>query len=331
MDLLVDSFGRRHDYLRMSLTERCNLRCFYCMPEEGIPLRDKAHFMRDEEVFRIAETFVRLGVKKIRLTGGEPLVRRGAGEIIRALGTLPVELAVTTNGILIDQHIDALRDAGVRAVNVSLDSLKEQRQAMISRRNYFDRIMTNIRMLLNENFHLKINVVVMKGVNDDELVDFVELTRDRPVHIRFIEFMPFQGNQWNWAKGVGYEEMVTAIRTHYGETSVSRLMEKPNETAKCFGVRGYAGSFGVISSVTHPFCNTCNRIRITADGKMKNCLFSSSETDLLTPLRNGEDIVPPIVRSIVSKYAQRGGMDVFTGTVDPRRIDKNRSMVAIGG
>ena len=125
--------------------------------------------------------------------------------------------------------------------------------------------------------------------------------------------------------------MVTAIRTHYGETSVSRLMEKPNETAKCFGVRGYAGSFGVISSVTHPFCNTCNRIRITADGKMKNCLFSSSETDLLTPLRNGEDIVPPIVRSIVSKYAQRGGMDVFTGTVDPRRIDKNRSMVAIGG
>jgi len=328
---LVDSFGRKHDYLRISLTERCNLRCFYCMPEEGIPLKDKSHFMRSEEVFEMARIFTQLGVKKIRLTGGEPLIRKFSHDIIKQLGTLNVELAITTNGILVDKFIDTFKKAGIKSVNVSLDSLNAERQAKISRRNHFNRILGNIQTMLNEGFHVKINVVVMNNVNDDELINFVELTREKPLHVRFIEFMPFNGNKWNWANGVGYDKMMKTFSKNYGESAILKLEGKPNETARAYAVDGYKGTFGVIGSVTNPFCSTCNRIRITADGKMKNCLFSSEETDLLTPLRNGANIVPLIMESIYSKKEKRAGMDNIDDLLNPSRIEKNRSMVAIGG
>jgi GTP 3',8-cyclase len=327
----IDSFNRIHDYLRISLTERCNLRCFYCMPKEGIPLRDKSHFMKSEEIFRIAKLFTDLGVKKIRLTGGEPLIRKCSHEIIRELGTLNVELAITTNGILVDQFIDTFKEAGIKSINLSLDSLKPERQAIITRRNYFNRILRNIHLLLDEGFHVKINMVVMNKVNDDELIDFVELTKYKPLHVRFIEFMPFNGNEWNWSNGIGYDKMMRTFRSHYTETAILKLNKKPNETAKCFHIEGYLGTFGIISSVTHPFCSTCNRIRLTADGKMKNCLFSPQETDLLNPLRNGENIIPLILKNIHSKKEKRAGMETLDDLFNPAEIMKNRSMVAIGG
>lgn len=328
---LLDSFGRNHNYLRISLTERCNLRCFYCMPEEGIALRDKAHFMTSEEVFEMAKIFTNLGVNKIRLTGGEPLIRKFAPKIIKDLGTLGTELAITTNGILVDKFIDTFREAGIKSVNVSLDSLKSEKQAKITRRNYFNRIFNNIQLLLDEGFHVKVNVVVMNNVNDDELVDFIELSKDRPLHIRFIEFMPFNGNKWDWAKGIGYEKMMNTFKSHYGDSNVLKLEGKPNETARAFAINGYIGTFGIIGSVTNPFCTTCNRIRLTADGKMKNCLFSTEETDLLTPLRHGQDIVPLILESIFSKKKKRAGMDTLEDMQNSTTIEKNRSMVAIGG
>ncbi len=328
---LVDRFGRIHNYLRISLTERCNLRCFYCMPKDGIPLRDKSHFMTAEEVIKMAETFTQLGINKIRLTGGEPLIRKGAHDIIHALGKLGVTLAVTTNGILVDQFIDTFKAAGITSVNVSLDSLKPERQARISRRDYFDRILNNIYLLLDEGFQVKVNTVVMNKVNNDELVDFVELTRTHPLHVRFIEFMPFNGNNWNWANGIGLEEMMSTFDAHYGKANISKLVEKPNETAKCYTVDGYQGTFGIIGSVTNPFCGSCNRIRVSADGKMKNCLFSPLDTDLLTPLRNGKNIVPIIAKSILGKKAIRAGMATFNDISNPQQVNQNKSMVAIGG
>lgn len=329
-ETLTDGFGRRHDYLRISLTERCNLRCFYCMPEEGIPLRDRAEFMRVEEVVELARTFVSLGVRKIRLTGGEPLVRKGAHDIIAQLGALPVELAISTNGILVDQFIDTFHLAGVKAVNVSLDSLDAGRQARITRRDYFHRIFQNIEALIDGGFETKINTVVMRGVNDHEIIDFVELTKNWPVEVRFIEFMPFRGNAWSRDKCVSLSEMESALRLQYGE-SLLTLPGAVHDTARRFSIAGYRGGFGVIASVSQPFCGGCNRMRLTADGKMKNCLFSPVEADLLTALRQGHDVRPLIRKNIAVKKAVRAGMDTTEALGKTTAHDQNRSMVRIGG
>lgn len=325
---LQDRFGRVHDYLRISLTERCNLRCFYCMPEEGIEKRPREQFMSTEEVLHIAAAFVQLGVKKIRLTGGEPLVRKDAGNILRRLSAHPVELGITTNGILVHQYLDDFLASGMKSINVSLDSLDAAKQAAISRRDYFEQIVDNIHLLLKHNFVIKVNAVIMKGVNEQEVTDFVEWTRDLPLHVRFIEFMPFDGNQWNWAKKVSAAEMYGAIEGHFGQARIERLADRPNDTARNYRVAGYQGTFGMISPVTNPFCDSCNRIRLTADGKLKNCLFSQGETDLLGALRRGEDIVPLIQASIWDKKAARGGMESFELE---GALRGNRSMIAIGG
>ncbi|HNK68017.1 MAG: GTP 3',8-cyclase MoaA [Bacteroidetes bacterium] len=328
---LIDRFGRRHDYLRISLTERCNLRCVYCMPAEGIMLRPREQFMRAEEVIVMARMFTDLGVKKIRLTGGEPLVRKDAAQIITELGRLPVELAITTNGVLVDQFVDVFKEAGLRSVNVSLDSLRPERMQAISRRDPFARTTANIRLLQDEGFHVKVNMVVMRGVNDDEVTDFMAWSRNEPVHVRFIEFMPFDGNRWDWSKGVSGEEILARATERFGATGYERLTDRPNDTARNYRLQGGQGTFAVISSVTNPFCDSCNRIRLTADGKLKNCLFSQSETDLLTVLRSGGDIKDLIIGSVLNKKAVRGGMDSFEQLADPVRHGANRSMVAIGG
>lgn len=330
MPLLVDSFGRVHDYLRLSLTDRCNLRCSYCMPEEGIALKPASSYMQRHEIASIARTFVELGVKKIRLTGGEPLLRKDTDEILRDLAALPVELAITTNGILLDKYAPTLADCGIRSINISLDSLREARLNRIIRREHYKVIIRNIHSLLSAGFNVKLNAVIMKGMNDDELVDFVEFTRENKVHYRFIEFMPFGRNKWDWKNGMSFTEMIDKITGEYGDR-VERLSDKPHDTAKNYRINGYAGTFAIIGSVTNPFCSACNRIRLTADGKIKNCLFSPTETDLLSALRQGNDIRPLITRSVLDKSLLRGGMDSFEKLADPLLNQNNRSMVAIGG
>ena len=327
---ITDQFNRVHDYLRISLTERCNLRCFYCMPAEGILLRPRAEFMTTEEVVKMAKIFVSLGVKKIRLTGGEPLVRKDAREIITELSKLPIELAISTNGILVDEYIDTFKSCGLKSINVSLDSLKEEKFNSITRRNDFDKVISNIDLLLKNKFHVKINTVVIKGVNDDEICDLVEWTKDKNVHVRFIEFMPFEGNKWDWSKGISFKEIMTKMENRYG-ADVMKLEDGKNDTAKNYAIRNHIGTFAVISSVTNPFCDTCNRMRLTADGKIKNCLFSGSETDLLSAMRKGEDIVPLILESIWNKKKVRGGMNTFEDLSNPDLNQKNRSMISIGG
>lgn len=328
---LQDTFGRKHDYLRISITEHCNMRCTYCMPEDGIALTPKPNLMTADEIVSIAQTFVNLGVTKIRLTGGEPLVRKDAKEIMLRLGKLGINLSITTNGILVPNFIETFREAGINTINISIDSLAENKFNRITRRNYFKTVQQNILLLLNEKFNVKLNVVLIKSFNDNEIIDFISLTKNNTIQVRFIEFMPFSGNQWDKSKLVPYAEIMEIVQSEYTNSTIERLEDAPNDTAKNFKISSYRGSFAIISSVTNPFCNTCNRIRLTADGKLKNCLFSNSETPLLEILRSGRSILPLIHENLISKQAVRAGMDDDQKFQNPELFSQNRSMITIGG
>lgn len=329
--ILTDTFGRSHNYLRISLTERCNLRCSYCMPNEGVQLSPASHLMNANEIYQIAKIFVANGVSKIRLTGGEPLVRKDFPEILERLATLDVTLTLTSNAVSIDRHIEQFKKAGVKTINVSLDTLNSERFHDITFRNYFDRVYQNILTLINEGFEVKINAVLMRGINEDEILDFIAFTKHHPVAIRFIEFMPFDGNQWNREKTISYQEIMDQVKGAYKTNEIIRLKDAPNDTAKNYSIAGHQGTFAVISTVTNPFCDQCNRIRLTANGHLKNCLFSQKEIDLLTAFRNNEDIEPLIRKSVESKFAVRSGMSSPESFEDPDRHRQNRSMITIGG
>ena len=326
--MIEDSFGRVHDYLRISLTDNCNFRCFYCMPEEEYDFTPASRLMQKDEIVALAKIFVAQGVKKIRLTGGEPLVRKDAAAIILALGKLPVELVMTTNGTRIAEMLPVLKEAGIKTVNISLDTLQPDKFMLITRRDVFHQVRSNIELLLQEKFTVKVNVVVMKGLNDGEIRDFIEWTRHNPIQVRFIEFMPFSGNKWTSNKMFSYQEILDEIGKDF---SVLPVKGAPHDTAKGFMVPGHEGSFAIISTMTAPFCSTCNRMRLTADGKLKNCLFSDGETDLLTALRNQEDVLPLIQASIRSKKKELGGQMVPNFEELDANAINNRSMITIGG
>nr|WP_288832912.1 GTP 3',8-cyclase MoaA [uncultured Flavobacterium sp.] len=329
--ILTDDFGRKHNYLRISLIEKCNLRCTYCMPAEGIALTPKKELMTADEVFAIAQTFVNNGVNKIRLTGGEPLLRKDFPEIIEKLSQLETEISITTNGILIDRHIEVLKQFKVKKINLSLDTLVAAKFNTITLRNQFEKVIDNLHLLLNNDFKVKVNVVLIKGFNDNEIIDFINLTEFLPISIRFIEFMPFAGNQWDRSKMVSQTEILNQLSAHFSESNLEKLEDEKNFTAREFKIKNYLGSFGIISSITNPFCDGCNRIRLTANGKIKNCLFSNSETDLLTPYRNGEAIESIIASAIKNKKKVRAGMTTLEDVDNPVLNQDNRSMIAIGG
>jgi len=298
------------------------------MPEEEYEFTPASKLMQKDEIEELSKIFVSLGVKKIRLTGGEPLVRKDAGEIIKTLSRLPIKLTITTNGSRLHEFIDILDESGVHSLNVSLDTLQPEKFQLITRRNQFEKIYENIRLLLARNFHVKVNTVVMKGLNDNEINDFVEWTRHEAVHVRFIEFMPFTGNWWTSNKVFTMQQMLEVIEAKY---EVERLQNEKHDTAKAFRVPGHLGTFAIISTMTSNFCGDCNRIRLTADGKMKNCLFAEKETDLLSALRKGADVVALIHENIRSKAKELGGQ--FTTDFEhlhPEEIH-NRSMITIGG
>ena len=327
--MLKDKFSRAHNYLRISLTDKCNLRCTYCNPVD-LPKGYFSHFnkMLPYEIEQIAAVFVEQGINKIRLTGGEPLVRKDAGDIILRLSKLPVELAITTNAVYVHEFIDAFKRAGLHSVNVSLDSLKSNRNNLITGRDVFNQVTQNIQLLLKNNFLVKVNVVIMKNINDDEILDFVTWTKDVPVHVRFIEFMPFSGNHWSNEKLFSYKEILDRVSEKF---AYEKLHHEKQDTAMKFRVHGHCGTFAIISTMSQPFCSGCNRLRLTTDGKMKNCLFSKSEVDILTALRNGEDILPLIKRCVWEKEEMLGGQ--FTSINGKPEVAEiiNRSMIHIGG
>ena len=326
--MIIDNYNRVHNYLRISLTDNCNLRCFYCMPEEEYIFTPASQLMQVDEIIKLAKIFVAAGVNKIRLTGGEPLVRKDAADIILALSKLPVTLTITTNGTRLHEFVEVLQKARVQSLNISLDTLQAEKFELVTRRNQFDVVMKNIQLLLDKNFHVKINVVAMKGFNDNEINDFIAWTKNTPIHVRFIEFMPFSGNRWTSNKVFTMQEILQVVEAKY---AYIRLKDEKHDTAKKYMVPGHAGTFAIISTMSANFCGDCNRMRLTADGKMKNCLFSKEETDLLTALRNGEAILPLIQQSISNKAKELGGQ--FTPDFEHLHAEdiNNRSMITIGG
>jgi cyclic pyranopterin phosphate synthase len=298
------------------------------MPEESYDFTPAGKLMQKGEIETLSKIFVSLGVNKIRLTGGEPLVRKDAAEIITALSRLPVKLTLTTNGSRLHEFVDTLEQAGVRSLNVSLDTLQAEKFQLITRRNQFEKIYDNIQLLLKRDFHVKVNMVVMKGLNDNEINGFVEWTKRQPVHVRFIEFMPFAGNWWSSNKVFTMRQMLQIIEEKY---EVIRLQDEKHDTAKKYMVTGHLGTFAIISTMSANFCGDCNRMRLTADGKMKNCLFSEKETDLLSALRRGEDVIPLIHQSVKAKAKELGGQ--FSADFEHLHAENihNRSMITIGG
>jgi cyclic pyranopterin phosphate synthase len=301
------------------------------MPEEGVKLSHKSHLMTYEEIYAIAKTFVKYGVTKIRLTGGEPLIRKDIPVILEKLATLPVELSITSNAVIIDKFIDVLKANGVKKINVSLDSLDATKFKHITRRHEFQKVYDNILLLVKEGFTVKVNAVLMKGFNDNEIIDFINFTKDLPISVRFIEFMPFDGNKWDMSKMVSYAEVMQYVDNAFDKNDIVRLKDAANDTSKNYKIKDYKGAFAIISSVTNPFCDSCNRLRLTANGQLKNCLFSSTESDVLTTLRAGNPIEPIIKKAVQAKFKVRGGMDTLEKLQEPKLHTNNRSMITIGG
>jgi GTP 3',8-cyclase len=323
---LIDGFGRIHNNLRISITDRCNFRCVYCMPEE-MQFYPKDVILSYEEIMRLARLMGRLGVDKIRLTGGEPLVRRDLPTLVRGLidlGTLR-DLSLTTNGARLNEMAQELWDAGLRRINVSLDSLDPTKFAELTRRPLFDAVMRGLEAAARVGFSpIKVNAVAMRGFTETELVSFAELAREKQYQVRFIEFMPLDGDDvWDRTKVLGADEILETISAVYPLERASAPGSSDPATLYRF-VDG-RGEIGIIPTVTEPFCAQCNRIRLTADGKLRNCLFAVDETDLKTPMRAGasdEEIAWRVVDSVRGKWAGH-----LINQSDFHRPDRNMSQI----
>ncbi|GAA5837100.1 hypothetical protein JCM11251_005254 [Rhodosporidiobolus azoricus] len=289
---LTDSFGRKHDYLRISLTEKCNLRCTYCMPEQGVPLLPRDDLLTTDEIERVARLFVQNGVSKIRLTGGEPTVRKDLVDVVSRLSRLPLtSLGMTSNGIALKRKLPSLVTAGLTHLNLSLDTLDEFKYELMTRRRGFHAVMEALEVakgLKGKGLRTKINVVVIRGLNDMEVADFVELTRESDITVRFIEYMPFEDNRWSTTKLVPSHTLLSSLRSHFSPShgEPEKLSDSPSDTTRAYRVPGFKGSFGFISSMTDHFCGGCSRLRIGADGRVKVCLFGPPVLSLRPLLRS---------------------------------------------
>ncbi|KAA9327543.1 GTP 3',8-cyclase MoaA [Hymenobacter busanensis] len=287
---LYDAHGRPLEYVRLAVTDRCNLRCFYCMPEEGIAYVPRQELLTYEEMERVVAVLAGLGVRKVRLTGGEPFVRRGLLPFIERLGQIPGidDIGLTTNGVLTAPHVPTLARLGVRSVNLSLDTLDRSRFRRITRRDELPQVLDTLHALLAADMQVKINAVVMDGQNIEDLVPLAELTRDLPVNVRFIEEMPFNGGSheatpatlpWN------HRRIRQHLEDHFGP--LLPLPAAPGATASEFRLAGHAGRVGIIAAYSRTFCGSCNRLRITAEGGVKTCLYDQGVLDVRALLRGG--------------------------------------------
>lgn len=326
---LQDSFGRVVNTLRISVTDRCNFRCVYCMPEDGIIWLRKQDLLTYEEIERLVRIAASLGVTKLRLTGGEPLMRKGLHLLIQKLNTVPgiEDIALTTNGFFLEEQVAALVKAGLSRINVSIDSLDPRIYSEMVRRSYLDKVLSGIRSA--EHFGLspiKINVVIIRGTNDNEVERFALLARTKPYIVRFIEFMPiYAGDGWSIEKVVSTSEIIERINAM--GVKLVPIESKGEQVADRYRFVDGIGEIGIISSVSKPFCTACNRIRITFDGKLRTCLYSLQETDLKALLRmdySDEEIREAIMRAVLNK--EEGHLINRAGFVRPER-----TMSRIGG
>lgn len=328
---LFDNHNRPITYLRLAVTDRCNLRCFYCMPEEGIQYLPKKELLTYEEIIRLVSIMAGMGITKLRLTGGEPFVRTDLMSLIHSLTKVEGlrDIHLTTNGILTAPHIPELKQLGIGSVNLSLDTLDKTRFKMITRRDEFDTTRKTLDSLLEHRIPVKLNTVVMDGKNIDDIIPIVELTRYNPIEVRFIEEMPFNGegshyNALTWT----YKKILNHIQTHYPD--LEKIQDPDFSTSYNYRIPGYAGSLGVIAAFSRTFCGTCNRIRLTAQGILKTCLYDDGVLNIKTLLRSGLND-EEIVQQLTAAFMQRP-KDGFEAE-ERRKNHKpaNESMSTIGG
>ena len=326
---LLDKFGRQITYLRLAVTDRCNLRCQYCMPAQGINIVNRKELLSYKEMYRITRVLSELGVNKVRLTGGEPFVRKDFVNFLESLSFNDKlnEINITTNGALISNYIQELEKMNINSINLSIDSLHKEKFAIITRRDVFENVVETLELLEKSNLNLKLNVVVQSGFNTDEIIDFIELSKDKNIAVRFIEEMPFNGqgqrimeDEWNFNK------IIKHIKNKYAE--IEQISTKKSSTSVNFRVPNYKGTFGIIPAFTRTICNDCNRIRITATGMFKNCLFDGGVFNVRDFIRNGasdNDLKELFIKTI-HKKPKNGFI-----AEENRGNDVSESMSTIGG
>ncbi|SDT09551.1 cyclic pyranopterin monophosphate synthase subunit MoaA [Mucilaginibacter mallensis] len=327
--MLIDNHGRPINYLRLAVTDRCNLRCFYCMPEDGLNWLSRKELMSYEEMLRACTLLVSMGIQKIRITGGEPFVRKDIMSLLTSISELNGldELSLTTNGVLTAPHVAQLKNIGVKSVNLSLDTLDAGRFFAITRRDEFAAVMTTLDELLKHDIEVKINAVVMDGKNTQDIIPLVELTKELPVSVRFIEEMPFNGDGHiytglNW----DYIRILDAIKDHFPE--IKKMEDPAYSTAYNYHIPGHMGSVGIIAAYSRTFCGTCNRIRITPQGTLKNCLYDNGVLNVKDLIREGksdEDIKESLLNAFNNRVKDGWEAESLVST------GIHESMATIGG
>ena len=331
MTTLLDNHGRPLNYLRLAVTDRCNLRCFYCMPEDGIRYLPKKELLTFDEIHRLISLLASMGITKVRLTGGEPFVRTDLMKLVRNIVEIPGirDLHLTTNGILTAPYIPELKKLEIASVNLSLDTLDKKRFYAITRRDEFEPVMNTLKLLLEHQVPVKINAVVMDGKNIEDIIPLIELTKSNNVSVRFIEEMPFNGEgnhypslSWTYTKILDY------IKLHY--PSLHKIPDPAFSTSYQYHIPGYKGDIGIIAAFSRTFCGTCNRIRVTAQGTLKTCLYDDGVLNILQLLRNGDD--DSLIRDkLINAFQSRAKDGVEAEGKRKNHAPVSESMSTIGG
>jgi len=330
MSKLIDSFGRQINYVRLAITDRCNLRCQYCMPAHGIEIVPRQELLTYKEMYRVIRVLTELGVNKIRLTGGEPFVRKGFVDFLEMLSfnDLLEDINITTNGVMIHKHIETLEKLQkVKNINLSIDSLQANKFNEITRRNVFDDVFKTMEAIEKSSMNLKLNVVVQSGINTNEITDFVRLTKNKNIAVRFIEEMPFNGKgQREMQESWNYNKILNEIKSEF---DVSEIQSEKSSTSRNFSIENHKGTVGVIPAFTRTICGDCNRIRITSTGTFKNCLFDDGVFNLRDFIRNGasNDDLKELFLSLVKEKPENG----FIAEENRTKGDVSESMSTIGG
>ena len=330
MQQLIDNFGRQITYVRLAVTDRCNLRCQYCMPAHGIDIVARQELLTFKEMYRLIRVLTELGVKKVRLTGGEPFVRKDFISFLEMLSfnDLLEDINITTNGVLISEQIQTLEKLPkVKNINLSIDSLQADKFNKITRRNVFDEVYKTMELLEKSNLNLKLNMVVQSHINTDEILDFVRLTKEKNIAVRFIEEMPFNGKgqremEENWT----FNKILSEIKTEF---SVTEITSEKSSTSRNYSIKNHIGTFGIIPAFTRTICNDCNRIRITSTGTFKNCLFDDGVFNLRDFIRNGasNDDLKKLFLGLVKEKPENG----FVAEANRKKGEVSESMSTIGG
>ncbi len=328
---ITDNHGRPINYLRLAVTDRCNLRCFYCMPEEGIRYLPKKHLLSYEEMERLITLLSKMGVNKVRITGGEPFLRRDLINFMQTVSEIEgiQELNITTNGVLTEKYIPQMIDMGVKAVNLSLDTLDKERFKQITRRDEFDKVMKCLNALIESGIRTKINMVVMAGQNTEDILPLAELTQQAPVDVRYIEEMPFNGEglrnaEFTW----NHRQILATLSKKY--PNIESLAAKPNATSINYQVPGHQGTLGIIAAFTRNFCGSCNRIRITAQGTLKTCLYDNGVLDIKHLMRAGAND-EELAKALLSAFNQRARDGYEAEKQRKNNLPVTESMSTIGG